>query len=165
MGCCCCCFLREKKIQIASDKEALKEEEDALRARFFCLFGHWPVSSCSVSELHTAVVSCCYCVHSPTLFPRSCLYALQKPETRKLCQLLAKPWRPQNVDKEIDSATVDHTQSQIDDVRWEKDIRVATVDEEFVHDALRDAQGDDGWRGQDEDGGHDHQHPGQGHLT
>ena len=83
-------FSREKKIQIASDKEA-HEEEEAFKARFSCLFGHWPVSSCSVSELDTAVVSCCYCVHSPTLFPRSCLCVLQKPETHKLCQLLAKP--------------------------------------------------------------------------
>ena len=47
----------------------------------------------------------------------------------------------------------------------QKDVVVAAVDEEIVHDDLCDAQGDDGRCSQDEDGGHDHQHLGQGHLT
>ena len=46
-----------------------------------------------------------------------------------------------------------------------KDVVVAAVDEELVHDALCDAHGDDGRCSQDVDGGHDHQHLGQGHLT
>ena len=42
---------------------------------------------------------------------------------------------------------------------------VAAVQEKSIHNALSGGQGDDGRWGQDEDGGHDHQHPGQGHLT
>ena len=47
----------------------------------------------------------------------------------------------------------------------QENVGVAAVDEEIVHDGCCDAQGDDGRCSQDEDGGHDHQHPGQGHLT
>ena len=89
----------------------------------------------------------------------------QKPETRKFCQFLAKPWRPQDVDEKVNAAAVDHTQFQVGVVRQQKDVVVVAVDEVIVDDAPRDAEGDDGRCSQDEDGGHDHQHPGQGHLT
>ena len=47
----------------------------------------------------------------------------------------------------------------------QKDVVVAAVDEEIVHDDSCDAQDDDGRCSQDEDEGHDHQHLGQGHLA
>ena len=78
---------------------------------------------------------------------------------------MAKLWGPHDEDEEVDAAAVDHSQIQEKDVTQQKDVVVAAVDVKIFHEALRDAQGEDGWRGQDEDGGHDHQHPGQGHLT
>ena len=90
---------------------------------------------------------------------------LQKPETRKFRQFLAKPWRPPDVDEEVDAAAVDQTEFQVDGMTQQKDVGVTPANEEIVHDALCDAQGDDGRWGQDVDERHDHQHPGQGHLA
>ena len=135
---------------------------------FGFLTGHFMFCFLLVVSLQSArhrCRSCCRCLRSHTLFVNSFLSVIQKPETSKCCQFLAKPWRPQDVDEEVDAAAVDQTQFQVDKVACQKDVGVATIDEEIVHDGCCDAQDDDGWWGQDEDGGHDHQHPGQGHLT
>ena len=50
-------------------------------------------------------------------------------------------------------------------MRCQKDVGVTSIDEEIEYDGSRDAQGDDGRCGQDEDDGHDHKHLCQGHLA
>ena len=89
----------------------------------------------------------------------------QKPKTHESGQFLAKPWRPHDIDEEVDAAAVDHSEFQVDEMGQRKDVVVAAVDEELIHDASRYAQDDDGRWGQDVDDRHDHQHPGQSHLT